>query len=104
MEKQAAHLGRREFLAAAASTGVGLAMEPATGEAAAQPQARSGRRRVVLVGTGSRGSITWGKGLKAAHGDVVEFVGLCDINRQRMAVARNYIGVDCPMFRGHGIR
>jgi predicted dehydrogenase len=99
MEKQSSHLGRREFLAAAASTGVGLSIEPAAHGAAARPQAPSGRRRVVLVGTGSRGSITWGKGLKAAHGDVVEFVGLCDINRQRMAVARNYIGVDCPMFR-----
>jgi predicted dehydrogenase len=29
---------------------------------------------------------------------VVEFVGLCDINRKRMAFARNHIGLDCPMF------
>jgi predicted dehydrogenase len=99
MDKPSSHLGRREFLAAAATSGVGLALEPAAGqEAAAKPKGKSGRLRVVLVGTGGRGSTAWGKNLQSNYGDVVEFVGLCDINRKRMAVARDYIGVDCPMF------
>ena len=49
-------------------------------------------------GPEGRGSTNWGKNLQSDYGDVVEFVGLCDINRKRMAVARDYIGVDCPMF------
>jgi predicted dehydrogenase len=99
MDKQASHLGRREFLAAAATSGVGLALEPAAGqEGAAKPPDKRGRLRVVLVGTGSRGSTNWGKSLRTDFGDAVEFVGLCDINRKRMAVASEYIGVECPMF------
>jgi predicted dehydrogenase len=99
MDKQSPRSGRREFLAAAATGGVGLALGPAAGqEAAAKPKGNSGRLRVVLVGTGGRGSSTWGKNLQNNFGDVLEFVGLCDINRKRMAVARDYIGVNCPMF------
>ena len=99
MDKQSSHLGRREFLAAAATSGVGLALEPAAGqEAAAQLPGHSGRLRVALVGTGVRGSRNWGKDLKSNYSDVLEYVGLCDINRKRMAVARDFMGVDCPMF------
>jgi predicted dehydrogenase len=100
MDKQSLHLGRREFLAAAATSGVGMTLEPGAGqEAAAKPKKKDARLRVVLVGTGGRGSTSWGKSLKSGFGDVLEFVGLCDINPKRMAVARDYIGVDCPMFR-----
>lgn len=35
MDKQASHLGRREFLAAAATGGVGMALEPAANQGAA---------------------------------------------------------------------
>ena len=99
MVKPSSQVGRREFLAAAATGGVGLALEPAAGQqAAAKPKGNSGRLRVVLVGTGVRGSTLWGKTLHHDYGDVVEFVGLCDINRKRLAVARDYMGVDCPVF------
>ena len=65
MDKQSSHLGRREFLAAAATSGVGLTLEPAAGQAAAaKPKGHSGRLRVVLVGTGGRGSTSWGKSLQ----------------------------------------
>jgi hypothetical protein len=97
MDQQASHLGRREFLAAAATSGVGMALEPAAAqEGAGRAAEKRGKLRVVLVGTGSRGSTNWGKSLKTDFGDVLEFVGLCDINRKRMATAREYIGVDCP--------
>lgn len=54
IDKQASHLGRREFLTAAA-TGVGLAPPASAQEAAAKPKG-SGKFRVVLVGTGGRGN------------------------------------------------
>jgi predicted dehydrogenase len=100
MDKHSSNLGRREFLAAAATSGVGITLDPAAGqEAASKAKGKDGRLRVVLVGTGGRGSTSWGRSLKSDFGDVLEFVGLCDINPKRMAVARDYIGVDCPMFR-----
>jgi hypothetical protein len=98
MEKPATHFGRREFLTAAATSGVGLAMPAAGQQAAPNLKPHSGRRRVVLVGTGVRGSTNWGRNLVKNYSDVLEFVGLCDINRKRLAVARDYIGVDCPLF------
>jgi predicted dehydrogenase len=40
----------------------------------------------------------WGKSLVEDYGDVVEFVGLADINPGRLEYALQYIGVDCPTF------
>ena len=46
------------------------------------------RKRVAIVGTGGRGSRTWGTELLQEHGDRIQFVGLCDINRKRAEVGR----------------
>jgi predicted dehydrogenase len=102
MEKSPSHFGRREFLTAAATSGVGLAVPAAAQQPVPNLKAHSGRRRVVLVGTGSRGSTNWGRNLVKNYSDVLEFVGLCDSNRKRMAVARDFIGVNCPMFSDTG--
>ena len=56
------------------------------------------KKRVALVGTGSRGNSFFGKFLKNEYGDLVEFVGLCDHNKGRVEYAKNFIGVDCPTF------
>jgi predicted dehydrogenase len=47
--------------------------------------------KVALVGTGSRGSETWGKSLLDGFGDWVEMVGLCDINPKRVEYAKKYM-------------
>lgn len=60
--------------------------------------AAAGKRRVALVGTGIRGSSFWGKFLNDNYDDVIEYVGLCDINPGRLEYAREYMGVDCPVF------
>jgi predicted dehydrogenase len=54
--------------------------------------------RIVLVGTGVRGIGFWGKRLVEQFSDILEFVGLCDINPGRLEYARQYIGVSCPTF------
>lgn len=54
--------------------------------------------KVVLVGTGIRGSGFWGKRLIAEYSDILEFSGLCDINPGRLEFAKSYIGVTCPTF------
>jgi predicted dehydrogenase len=56
------------------------------------------KRRVALVGTGSRGNSLYGKFLKEEYGDLIEFVGLCDSNKGRVEYAKKYIGLDCPTF------
>ncbi|MBU3025143.1 Gfo/Idh/MocA family oxidoreductase [Zobellia galactanivorans] len=53
---------------------------------------------VVLVGTGIRGITFWGKRLIDQYSDIIEFVGLSDINPSRLAYAKTYIGASCPTF------
>jgi predicted dehydrogenase len=40
----------------------------------------------------------WGRGLVSRYADVLEFVGLCDVNPLRAEVARKAMGVSCPTF------
>ena len=54
--------------------------------------------RVVLVGTGVRGTSFWGKRLVEQYSDILEFVGLCDINPGRLEYAKKYMNVKCPMY------
>ena len=50
------------------------------------------------MGTGIRGVSLWGRTLKRDYDDVVDIVGLCDINPGRLEFAKRQIGVDCPTF------
>ena len=52
--------------------------------------------KLLLVGTGVRGTSFWGKRLVDEYSDILEFVALCDINPGRLAYAKEYMGVDCP--------
>lgn len=56
------------------------------------------KMKVVLVGTGVRGTSFWGKRLVEKYSDSLEFVGLCDINPGRLKYALEYMQVDCPTF------
>lgn len=46
------------------------------------------KRRVAIVGTGSRGIGMWGKPVIEEFGHLVQFVGLCDINPGRARTAK----------------
>jgi predicted dehydrogenase len=54
--------------------------------------------RIVLVGTGVRGTSFWGKRLVEQYPELLEFVGLSDINPGRLEYAKEYMGVTCPVF------
>jgi predicted dehydrogenase len=60
------------------------------------------KQRLALVGTGHRGTGTWGVDLMASYRDRVEFVGLCDSNSRRVAYARREIGTNAPVFSDFG--
>lgn len=51
-----------------------------------------------MVGTGIRGIGMWGKSVVQDYSKYVEFVGLCDINPGRVALAKETMGVSCPTF------
>jgi predicted dehydrogenase len=82
-------LTRRDFIAASAAS----AVLGSRGTFAGAP-----KRRVALVGTGIRGTGFWGKFLNDNYSDVIEYVGLCDINPGRLQYAREYMAVDCALF------
>jgi predicted dehydrogenase len=85
---------RRDFLKT-----TGTAAAAATLGAMAPVLAQSGpKRRYAIVGTGVRGIGMWGRPLVARYGDVLDFVGLCDINGKRAQLAQQAIGVTCPTF------
>ncbi len=88
-------MDRREFLSQsskfAAATFFGIA------NMSSKAQAASSRKvRLALVGTGWRGTSTWGKELVHPFSEYVEMVGLCDINPKRLNVAKEIIGTNAP--------
>ena len=86
-------VSRREFVKAAGSAAAATSLLGAA-PVAAQPA----KRRYAIVGTGDRAQGMWGRPLVQRYSDVLEFVGLCDINPKRAAIARDLIGVTCPTF------
>lgn len=92
------NMNRRDFIDKGAKSALAvsaLGLIPDTLFASGKP---GERLKVALVGTGSRGSSTWGKDLVTNYGDQVEMVGLCDINPKRVDFAKRYIGTDAPVF------
>ncbi len=87
---------RRDFLAAMGATAGATLVNPSSLFGAVNGAAP--KRRLALVGTGIRGTSFWGKTLLETLGDTIEFVGLSDINPGRLAYAKKYMGVDCPVF------
>lgn len=84
---------RRNFLGYTAAAGASLLLHPF--ESFAAPAEKI---KLVMVGTGHRGSGFWGRDLLKNFGNAVEFVGLSDINPGRLNYAREALGVKCPVF------
>src|SRR5262245_36165005 len=86
-------VGRRTFMAVTGAAAAATLL-PGSGAFAATEK----RRRYALVGTGVRGLNMWGRGVVKPYGDVVELVGLCDVNPLRVEVARKALEASCPTF------
>ncbi|MBW7997279.1 MAG: Gfo/Idh/MocA family oxidoreductase [Candidatus Glassbacteria bacterium] len=97
MQNERRDLSRREFIGRSASAlAAAGALSAAAGVGAMG--AAPAKKRVALVGTGSRGSATWGQNLIEGYGDLVEMVGLCDVNIKRARFARSIIPGNAPVF------
>lgn len=86
---------RREFITATAGIAACASILASPVSAAVSGAAK---KRLALVGVGDRGTSFWGKRIVDNYGDIIEFVGLCDINPGRLELAKKNIGVDCPVF------
>jgi len=56
------------------------------------------KKRIAMVGTGDRGTGMWGVPVIKEFGDLVEFVGLCDINLGRVQTAKQFMNVNCATY------
>ncbi len=83
---------RRNFVKTASTAAVASLILPTTSFTA------SAKRRYAIVGTGERAIGMWAKPLVQDYTDVLDVVGLCDINPKRVAVARKQSGASCPTF------
>jgi predicted dehydrogenase len=89
------NMNRRVFLG---TTGTFIAGSLMASPLAERAISRGEKIKTVLVGTGVRGTSFWGRTLVQDFPDLIEFVGLCDINPGRLEYARSYMGVDCPTY------
>ncbi|MEM7658936.1 MAG: Gfo/Idh/MocA family oxidoreductase [Bacteroidota bacterium] len=89
----ASSTSRRSFLASISMLAAGSMTMPSWAFAGL-----SAKLKIVLVGTGVRGTSFWGRRLVEQYSDLLEFVGLCDINEGRLAYAKEYMKVSCPTF------
>ncbi|MFY0654913.1 MAG: Gfo/Idh/MocA family oxidoreductase [Cyclobacteriaceae bacterium] len=85
---------RRAFISSVSMLAAGTALSPS----AFSFGLRERKLKVVLVGTGVRGSSFWGKRLVDQYSDILEFVGLCDVNPGRLEYALGYIGAKCKTY------
>jgi predicted dehydrogenase len=83
---------RRAFVTAVGGAAVGTAL------AGSSTGAAQAKRRYAIIGTGVRGIGMWGRPVLQQYSDVVEMVGLCDINPLRVEVAKRQMGASCPTF------
>lgn len=86
-------LSRRNFLASASMLAASAAFP-----ISAFSFGKKDKLRIALVGTGIRGIGFWGKRLNSNYSEILEFVGLSDINPGRLEFGRKYIGVNCAVY------
>ncbi|MFB6343333.1 Gfo/Idh/MocA family oxidoreductase [Saccharicrinis sp. FJH62] len=98
ISKQAGSISRRNFVTATGTLAAGIMLAHPASNLFARGGVQNLKKKVALVGTGIRGIKTWGKFLTGNYSDVVEYVGLCDINPGRVEYAKNFLGLDCKTF------
>ncbi len=91
-------INRREFIDKGAKLTLGISALGLISNKSYATQESGNKLRIALVGTGSRGTSTWGKDLVDEYADQLEMVALCDINPKRVDFAKRYIGTSAPVY------
>lgn len=92
------NLNRREFLNNTAKAVIATSALPLYSFDKEKKPVPAAKTRLALVGTGNRGTHTWGKSVLEAYGETVEMVGLCDINPKRAAVSKSILGINAKTY------
>jgi predicted dehydrogenase len=87
-------MNRRKFIAGSSAALTAVACSTANLSSTANQR----KLRMAIVGTGSRGSFTWGREVVQNFSDVVDIIGLCDHNSKRVEAAKQLIGTGAPTF------
>ena len=98
MDRRKGNMSRRDFIRKSSISAAALGAVAMAGPLSTLASPAEKKVRVALVGTGIRGSTTWGMNLIRDVGDYVEIVGLCDINSKRVEVANKWMGGRIPTF------
>jgi len=96
-------MDRRKFITTSTVAAAGAILSSIPGISAAKNDKLKGtvlpkKKRIALIGTGSRGTSMWGIDVIKDYSDYVEYVGLCDINPGRVEAAKKYMGATCKTF------
>ena len=83
---------RRKFLENTSAAVVASTILPLNSLAKNSSSTSTKKVKAAIVGTGGRGSQTWGKSLLDGFSKWVEVVGLCDINYKRAEYAKEFMG------------
>ena len=89
---------RRDFLANSTKIIVAASAFPLYSFVNDKNQVSVTKTRLALVGTGGRGTYSWGKPVLEAYKEFVEMVGLCDINPKRMEVSKSILGINAKTY------
>jgi predicted dehydrogenase len=89
---------RREFVVTSTHAAAALSVPLLSAHEAHSAAIGSKKQRVAIVGTGIRGTQTWGRELLRDNSDRVELVALCDINPKRVEASKRIIGTAAPTF------
>ncbi len=90
-------VSRRNFIASTGAIAGAMLVNPLS-SVSAPSWAADKKKRIAIVGTGSRAQGMWSKSVLSAYSDKVEFVGLCDINPGRVEYFKKASGFTCPTF------
>ena len=96
-------MNRRNFIATTTVAAAGAILNSIPGITEAQNYKLKGgslikKKRIALIGTGSRGTSMWGIDVIKDYSDYVEYVGLCDKNPGRVEAAKKYMGATCKTY------
>jgi predicted dehydrogenase len=91
-------INRRKFLGNTARLVAATSALPLYSFAGDKTHVSPVKLKLALVGTGNRGTYTWGKPVLEAYGDRLEMVGLCDINPKRVAFSRSVLGINVKTY------
>jgi len=89
------NLDRRQFLNTAGVLTAGTLL---TNPLQSFGNTSQAKMKLALAGTGIRGTSFWGKAIVERYPNETEFVALFDHNPGRLEYAKQFMGIDCPVF------